>query len=500
MGIFNRKINKGMKKTRDQFSGNINNVLDAFDEIGDELYDELVEVLIMGDVGVSTATYIVDEVKDRVGRKGVEHPQEVREVIKEVVAEMLGEDQTIDFVTTPAVILVVGVNGVGKTTTIGKMAHYFKTQGKKVILGAADTFRAAAIDQLEIWAERAGVEIVKHKEGADPAAVVFDTINAGVARNSDIIIIDTAGRLHNKKHLMDELNKIFRVIDRELPYSDREIFLVLDATTGQNAVSQAKEFMGVTEVSGIILTKLDGTARGGVVLSIKNDLKIPVKFIGVGEGLDDLQPFSAETFAASLFDVAPPEDASNYEPIITVNEERLARDKAEAAAREVERQAALAAEAERLSKENLEATVEEALDEDVEARGEVADDVGDLIEDLYEEILEKFDETDEPELENSPVEEAVEETVEEIVEEAEEEAEAEKETEKEELEEVQEIAAVLEGMTEEKEEPAEKPAEESAEEPAEEPAGEEPKKEEKPRKEKKSFWGGLFGGSGEYIG
>ena len=280
--------------------------------------------------------------------------------------------------------------------------------------------------------------------------------------------------------LMDELNKIFRVIDRELPYSDREIFLVLDATTGQNAVSQAKEFMAVTEVSGIILTKLDGTARGGVVLSIKNDLKIPVKFIGVGEGLDDLQPFSAETFAASLFDVEPPQDASNYEPIITVNEERLARDKAEAAARVVERQAALAAEAERLSKENLEATVEDALDEDVEARGEVADDVGDFLEDLYEEILEKFD--DEEPAEESPVEEAVEETVEEAEEEAEK---------KEELEEVQEISSVLEGMTEEKEEPEEKPAEEKTEKEPEE---------DKPKKEKKSFCGGLFGGSGDYIG
>ena len=360
MGLFNRKISKGLKKTRDQFSGNIDNVLDAFDEIGDDLYDELTEVLIMGDVGVSTSAFIVDEVKDRVGKKGIKHPNEVRSVIKEVVADMLGEDQKIDFVTTPAIILVVGVNGVGKTTTIGKMAHYFKEQGKKVIVGAADTFRAAAIDQLEIWTERAGVEIVKHKEGADPAAVVFDTIGAGVARNADVIIIDTAGRLHNKKNLMEELGKIYRVIDRELPYSDREIFLVLDATTGQNAVSQAKEFMGVTEVSGIVLTKLDGTARGGVVLSIKNDLKLPVKFIGVGEGLDDLQPFSAETFAQSLFDIEKEEDASNYEPIITVNEERLARDKAEAAAREVARQeeeARLAAEqaaAEQAAKEAAE--------------------------------------------------------------------------------------------------------------------------------------------------
>lgn len=448
MGIFNRKISKGMKKTRDQFSGNLDNVLDAFDEIGDELYDELTEVLIMGDVGVGTAAYIVDQVKERVGSKGIKHPTEVRTVIKEVVADMLGEDQTIDFVTTPAVILVVGVNGVGKTTTIGKMAHYFESQGKKVILGAADTFRAAAIDQLEIWAERAGVEIVKHKEGADPAAVVFDTINAGVSRNADVIIIDTAGRLHNKKHLMEELNKIFRVIDRELPYSDREIFLVLDATTGQNAISQAKEFMGVTEVSGIVLTKLDGTARGGVVLSINNDLKLPVKFIGVGEGLDDLQPFSAETFAASLFDVEPPEDASNYEPIITVNEERLARDKAEAAAREVERQKLEAEEKARLEAEKA-AAMEESVEEPVE----------------------------ETPVEEEPVEEITEEELQEILEE-------------EEVEEAEEIAEVIEEVTEEKAEPEEEPEEEPVEE----------EKPEEPKKEKKSFWKDLFSGSGEYMG
>ena len=347
MGFFNRKISKGMKKTRDQFSGNIDNVLDAFDEIGDELYDELTEVLIMGDVGVETSAFIVDEVKERVGKNGIKHPSEVRSVIKDVVAEMLGEDQKIDFVTTPAIILVIGVNGVGKTTTIGKMANYFRSEGKKVILGAADTFRAAAIDQLEIWAERADVEIVKHKEGADPAAVVFDTINAGINRNADVIICDTAGRLHNKKNLMEELNKIYRVIDRELPYSDREIFLVLDATTGQNAISQAKEFMAVADVTGIVLTKLDGTARGGVVLSIKNDLKLPVKFIGVGEGIDDLQPFSATTFAESLFNVTP--EGDNAEPVITVNEERLAADKAAAAERaakaEAEEKARLEAEA-----------------------------------------------------------------------------------------------------------------------------------------------------------
>lgn len=386
MGLFNRKISKGMKKTRDQFSGNIDNVLDAFDEIGDELYDELTEVLIMGDVGVETSAFIVDEVKDRVGKNGIKHPSEVRAVIKDVVAEMLGEDQKIDFVTTPAIILVIGVNGVGKTTTIGKMANYFRSEGKKVILGAADTFRAAAIDQLEIWAERADVEIVKHKEGADPAAVVFDTINAGINRNADVIICDTAGRLHNKKNLMEELNKIYRVIDRELPYSDREIFLVLDATTGQNAISQAKEFMAVADVTGIVLTKLDGTARGGVVLSIKNDLKLPVKFIGVGEGIDDLQPFSATTFAESLFNVTPEDD--NAESVITVNEERLAADKAAAAERaakaeaeekarlegeekaEAEAKARLEAEAEAEEKAKLEAEAKTEAEEKIKAEVE----------------------------------------------------------------------------------------------------------------------------------
>ena len=241
-------------------------------------------------------------------KKNLRKAKDVKEEIKNIVADMLSGGETIDMVTIPSVILVIGVNGVGKTTSIGKMAAMFKEEGKKVILGAADTFRAAAIDQLEIWADRAGVDIVKHKEGADPAAVVFDTISAGKARNADIIICDTAGRLHNKKNLMDELAKIYRVIDRQLPYADREIFLVLDATTGQNAVNQAKEFKDVAEITGIILTKLDGTAKGGVVLAIKNDLKVPVKFIGVGEGIDDLRPFDPKAFAEGLFEEDTDED------------------------------------------------------------------------------------------------------------------------------------------------------------------------------------------------
>ncbi len=301
MGFFKR-LNLGLKKTRDSMSGAINAALYGKNEIDDEFYDDLEEILVMADVGVNTAEEIVTRLKDIVFKKNLHRAKDVQKEIRNIVAELLSGGEEIDMITVPSVILVIGVNGVGKTTSIGKMAAMFKEEGKKVILGAADTFRAAAIDQLEIWADRAGVDIVKHKEGADPAAVVFDTISAGKARNADIIICDTAGRLHNKKNLMEELAKIYRVIDRQLPYADREILLVLDATTGQNAVNQAKEFKEVAEITGIILTKLDGTAKGGVVLAIKNDLKVPVKFIGVGEGIDDLRPFNAADFAEALFE------------------------------------------------------------------------------------------------------------------------------------------------------------------------------------------------------
>lgn len=302
MGLFN-KINKGLKKTRDSMAGAIDTVLHGHSEIDDDFYDELEEILIMGDVGVTTATAITESLRETVRKKNLHKVEDVRNAIKEIVAGLLEGEQEMNTVTIPTIILVIGVNGVGKTTTIGKMAAMYKAQGKKVILGAADTFRAAAIEQLEIWSQRAGVELVKHKEGADPAAVVFDTISAGKSREADIIIIDTAGRLHNKKNLMDELAKIYRVIDRELPYSDREVLLVLDATTGQNAVNQAREFKNVAEITGIILTKLDGTARGGIVLAIKNDLNVPVKFVGLGEKIDDLQPFDPAAFAQGLFDV-----------------------------------------------------------------------------------------------------------------------------------------------------------------------------------------------------
>ena len=304
MGIF-KKINFGLRKTRNNVSGAIDNVLDSYTSIDQELFDELEEALVMGDVGVTTASEITLRLNDVVRKKGIKNPQDVKTEIKDIVAEMLEGGEDMGLITIPSVILVIGVNGVGKTTTIGKLASKYKAEGKSVILAAADTFRAAAIDQLDVWAQRAGVDIIKHKEGADPAAVIFDTISAAKARGTEIIICDTAGRLHNKKNLMEELGKIYRVIDRELPYSDREVLLVLDATTGQNAVNQAREFAKIAEITGIILTKLDGTARGGVVLSIKNDLKVPVKFIGVGEGIDDLQPFNPKAFAEGLFNDLP---------------------------------------------------------------------------------------------------------------------------------------------------------------------------------------------------
>ena len=299
MGIFSR-INKGLKKTRENMSGAIDSMLHGKTEIDDEFYDELEEILVMGDVGCMTASEIVEKLRERVMKKHLRKPEAVKNEIKEIVAEMLEGGEEMSLITLPSVILVIGVNGVGKTTSIGKLAAMYKNEGKKVILAAADTFRAAAIEQLEEWANRAGVEIVKHREGADPAAVIYDTIQAGKARNADIIICDTAGRLHNKKNLMEELAQIYRVIDRELPYSDRESLLVLDATTGQNAVNQAKEFKNVAEITGIILTKLDGTAKGGVVLNIKNELGVPVKFIGVGEKLDQIEPFYPDRMASRI--------------------------------------------------------------------------------------------------------------------------------------------------------------------------------------------------------
>ena len=300
MGFFS-KIKEGLKKTRDNVVGQIDSMLKSFTKIDDELFEELEELLVMGDVGMSTASKICDQLKEKVKKDGITDPKVIRWMLEDITAEMLAGGEELVLNTKPSIILVIGVNGVGKTTTIGKLANNFVKDGKKVILAAADTFRAAAIEQLEIWADRSGASIVKQKEGSDPAAVVFDAIAAAKARDADIIICDTAGRLHNKKHLMDELAKISRVIDRELPGADKEFLLVLDATTGQNDVVQANEFRNATGITGIVLTKLDGTAKGGVVLAIKDGLGIPVKYVGVGEQIDDLQPFDPQGFAEALF-------------------------------------------------------------------------------------------------------------------------------------------------------------------------------------------------------
>ena len=286
MGFFN-KISEGLKKTRDSLG---------------QLFDDLEEALVLGDTGAATAGAICAELRRRVKKEGVTDPERVREMLAEVIAEMLRGGQELNLESKPAIIMVIGVNGAGKTTTIGKLAKRFEDEGKKVVVAAADTFRAAAIEQLEVWAKRSGAEIIKHSEGSDPAAVVFDAIAAGKARHADIIICDTAGRLHNKKGLMDELAKIGRVIEREAAGSSVETLLVLDATTGQNALNQAREFGAACGITGIVLTKLDGTARGGVVVGIRQELGIPIKFIGVGEQVDDLQPFDPDAFAKALFE------------------------------------------------------------------------------------------------------------------------------------------------------------------------------------------------------
>ena len=300
MGFF-KKISEGLKKTRDSFMGALGGMLNSFTKIDEELFEELEEILIMSDIGAATAQKICGELRDRVKKNGVTDPTMIKDMLKEIVCEMISGDNQLHLSTKPSVIVVIGVNGAGKTTTIGKMALQLKNSGKSVVIGAADTFRAAAVDQLRVWADRAGVAMVSNAEGADPASVVFDTFSAAKAHGNDVIICDTAGRLHNKKNLMDELAKIFRIIKRELPDADMEALLVLDATTGQNAVNQAKEFGNVTEISGIVLTKLDGTARGGVVVTIHDQLQIPVKYIGVGEQIDDLQEFSPVDFANALF-------------------------------------------------------------------------------------------------------------------------------------------------------------------------------------------------------
>lgn len=299
---FWQKLKNGLSKTKNALFGSIDNLLKSFVKVDEDLLEELEELLIMADVGVGPTEYIIDELRERIKDGRLKEKEQVMSSIREIMVDMIGESQPLRLNTKPSVILVIGVNGAGKTTSIGKISKRLKATGKKVVVAAADTFRAAAIEQLEVWCQRSGVDMVRQNEGSDPAAVVFDAINYAKKKEADVLIVDTAGRLHNKTNLMNELAKINRVIDRELPNADRENLLVLDATTGQNAVLQAKEFSKAANITGITLNKLDGTAKGGIVISIKQELGIPVKFVGVGEKIDDMREFDADDFVSALFE------------------------------------------------------------------------------------------------------------------------------------------------------------------------------------------------------
>jgi fused signal recognition particle receptor len=301
MGFF-EKLKSGLQKTKNALFGKVDNLLKKFVRIDEDFLDELEELMITADVGVETTEEILDVLREKIRDGRIKEPDDVRAALREIVRDLIGEHEPLDLSTSPSVILVIGVNGVGKTTSIGKISAALKAEKKKVVVAAADTFRAAATEQLAVWCERSGVDLIKQGQGADPASVVYDAIQAVKSRRADVLLIDTAGRLHNKKNLMDELAKINRVICRELPDSARETLLVLDATTGQNAVNQAKEFKNAAEITGLVLTKLDGTAKGGIVLSIRRELGIPVKFIGVGEQIDDMRPFDADAFTDALFE------------------------------------------------------------------------------------------------------------------------------------------------------------------------------------------------------
>ena len=410
MNIFS-KIAEGVRKTKDSMMSKIGALFGAHKQLDDDFFDELEEVLITCDIGVETSLSIVEKLRAAVKAKKLTTPDETRAELKNIIEEMLGEDKKIDTSTTPSVILVIGVNGAGKTTTIGKLAAKYKSEGKKVLVAAADTFRAAAIEQLQIWTERAGVDIVKHAEGSDPAAVVFDAVTAAKARGTDVLICDTAGRLHNKKNLMDELNKISRIIHEQGEGCSLETLLVLDATTGQNAVNQAKLFSEVADITGIVLTKLDGTAKGGIIISIHNELGIPVKLVGVGEKLDDLQEFNAHDFAEALFDN---ENDFDY------NYERLTDEEASE-----ENEAAETVEATETA-ENTEAleTAEEIGNEPVLSEN-ITDEIS--VDDAAEELEETAEENTEEAEENEAPDEAAETDDEEITDDTSDEAETESE-------------------------------------------------------------------------
>ena len=396
MNIFS-KIAEGVRKTKDSMMSKIGVLFGAHKQLDDDFFDELEEVLITCDIGVETSLSIVEKLRASVKAKKLTTPDETKAELKNIIEEMLGEDKKIDTSTTPSVILVIGVNGAGKTTTIGKLAAKYRNDGKKVLVAAADTFRAAAIEQLQIWTERAGVDIVKHAEGSDPAAVVFDAVTAAKARGTDILICDTAGRLHNKKNLMDELKKISRIIHEQGEGCSLETLLVLDATTGQNAVNQAKLFSEVADITGIVLTKLDGTAKGGIIISIHNELGIPVKLVGVGEKLDDLQEFNAHDFVEALFDNETDFDY-NYERLTDeeTSEENEDAENAEISEADETAEIAETAENTEVSETAEEPENEPVLSENISDEINV-DDVAEELEETAEENTEEAEENEAPE-------------------------------------------------------------------------------------------------------
>lgn len=384
MNIFS-KIADGLKKTKDSMMGKLEALMNSFTKIDEEFFEELEELLITCDIGVETSLDICGELRKKVKEKGITDPALIKDELKEIIAEMLGEDKKIDTSTTPTVILIIGVNGAGKTTTIGKLAARYKNEGKSVLVAAADTFRAAAIEQLEVWTKRAGVDIVKHAEGSDPASVVFDAVTAAKARGTDILICDTAGRLHNKKNLMDELKKISRIVHQQAEGCVLETLLVLDSTTGQNAVNQAKLFSEVAEITGIVLTKLDGTAKGGIIISIHRELGIPVKLVGVGEKLDDLQDFNARDFADALFETETDFDY-NYERLDDKEEEKEDEKEDESVLEKAED-----------FFEDIGDKFEDAADKVEDKFEEIGDKIEDKFEDIVDDIKDKLDGDDESE-------------------------------------------------------------------------------------------------------
>ena len=398
MGIF-QKIRDGLKKTRDSVIKGMRRMLGSFTKIDEELFEQLEETMIMGDMGADTAIQICDQLRDMVKERGITNPNDIMGLIQEITTGMLGADEGLNLSTTPSVILVIGVNGAGKTTTIGKLCHQFKNDGKRVLVAAADTFRAAAIDQLQVWTDRSETELVRHAEGSDPAAVVFDAITAAKARGCDVVICDTAGRLHNKKNLMQELAKINRIIDREAEGCAKECLLVLDATTGQNAVNQARLFQEVAPITGIVLTKLDGTAKGGIVISIKNELNIPVKLIGVGEGIDDLQPFEARSFIDALFERDMDSSENTEKSSDTVDE--VSEDMIENVDEVFDDEAA--EEIVEIVEDTVENAVE-TVEEDAEIAETVADNSADTVE-MVGNTVESVSEAAEPESEGIPLSE-----------------------------------------------------------------------------------------------